>query len=554
MKGEVRPHLDPGLDCETNEPSRNGPSRRSEAGHVSVPSVKGRTLTLRLPSEAAGELWLTALFLHDGHALGPAHNRHVVTLRDAGSSDRRDRSDGSNGRRYGLVVFEPLRACCRLHQHRIGMGRLVYRGGSLPDDLRRFLLDVVVDPTVEETAIGVAWPPAHLRPDTDPHKDDQGSKHEPPEVLQGQVALLLSPITDRDDKIGSLAGHVAVLYGKHAARKGAQMTQIAIVGAGWGARVQVPTFREAGLDVVQATRDHWREVIHRPGVDLVSIVTPPSEHREMVLAALAAGKHVLCEKPTALDASEAEELVAAANEHPGRIALIDHELRFLPSWREARTRIATELGEVRYAEMKYSSPARGDRMRAWNWWSDASRGGGIWGAVGSHFVDALRYFGLEPESVRATLATVIGQRPFEAETRPVTADDFGAIQLRLRGGALAIMQFSVVATGPDEPSVMTIYGELGAMRFIGEEVLLSRGGAAFARMAGGPLEQRPGNSPGGAFGTGTLHLGRALRAALDDGDRQALAPAATFTDGLMQQRVLDAARESSANEGGWVQA
>ena len=72
-----------------------------------------------------------------------------------------------------------------------------------------------------------------------------------------------------------------------------------------------------------------------------------------------------------------------------------------------------------------------------------------------------------------------------------------------------------------------------------------------ARFAGETMAQRPGNSPGGAFGTGTLHLGRALRAALDDGDRAVIAPAATFEDGLMQQRVLDAARLSSAN-GGWA--
>lgn len=330
------------------------------------------------------------------------------------------------------------------------------------------------------------------------------------------------------------------------------MARIAIVGAGWGVRVQEPTFREAGLEVVLANRDNWRDVITAPDVDLVSVVTPPSEHLEMTLAALAAGKHVLCEKPTALDVREAAELVEAAKQNPDRITLIDHELRFLPSWREARARIASDVGRVRYAEVRYSSPARGDRSRGWDWWSDAKRGGGILGAVGSHFVDALRYFGLEPEAVRAMLHTLIDARPFEGGPRAVTSEDFGAVQIRLRDSAVALMQLSAVATGPDEPSVLTIYGERGAMRFLGEEVLLSQGRSPFHRIGGGPLEQRPGNSPGGAFGTGTLHLGRALRAALDDGDRDALAPAATFEDGLMQQRVLDAARKSSTQGGGWV--
>jgi len=347
------------------------------------------------------------------------------------------------------------------------------------------------------------------------------------------------------------------------------MARIGIVGTGWGARVQVPTFREAGLNVVaiagfhrNKTReiadelgvhphDHWQELINASDVDLVSVTAPPYEHREIALAALEAGKHVLCEKPTTLNPLEAEHLVTAARRRPGQIAIIDHELRFLPAWREARARIAADVGRIRAAEVRYSSPARNDPARAWNWWSDASRGGGIWGAVGSHFVDALRYFGAEIESVQALLHTIITQRPFGDDTREVTSDDWASVDLRMRDGAVASIELCAVSSGPDEASVMTIHGERGAMRFIGEEVLLSQNRSAFARIAGGPLGARPGNSHGGAFGTGTLHLGRALRAALDDGDRDALAPAATFEDGLMQQRVLDAARRSSTN-GGWA--
>jgi predicted dehydrogenase len=348
------------------------------------------------------------------------------------------------------------------------------------------------------------------------------------------------------------------------------MARIGIIGTGWGARVQAPTFAEAGWSVIgiaghnrERTRgvaadlgiaafDDWRAVIDSPDVDLVSIVTPPSEHREMALAALEAGKHVLLEKPTAMNAAEAEELVAAAAQYPDRIALIDHELRFLPSWREARAQIADEIGEVRYAEVRYSSPARGDRNREWNWWSDAARGGGVWGAVGSHFADALRYFGLEIEAAQAVMRTIIDHRPFEGTPREVTSDDFASVQLRLRGGAVATMMFSAVAAGPDESSALTIHGERGAMRFIGEEVQLSQDRAPFAPFAGSGSATRPGNSHGGAFGTGTLHLAQALRTALDDGNRAALAPAATFHDGLMQQRVLDAARKS-AGAGRWVE-
>jgi predicted dehydrogenase len=158
---------------------------------------------------------------------------------------------------------------------------------------------------------------------------------------------------------------------------------------------------------------------------------------------------------------------------------------------------------------------------------------------------------MEVEAVQAMLRTIIDRRPFGDATREVTSDDFASVDLRLAHGVIGVLQFSAVASGPDENSLFTIYCEGGALRFSGEEVLLSTKGAPFTRMAGEAMQQRPGNSPGGAFGTGTLHLGRALRAAIDDGDRDALAPAATFDDGLAQQRVLDAARKSSES-GGWI--
>ncbi|HYS53317.1 MAG TPA: Gfo/Idh/MocA family oxidoreductase [Thermoanaerobaculia bacterium] len=316
------------------------------------------------------------------------------------------------------------------------------------------------------------------------------------------------------------------------------MTRVAIIGRGWGERSQAPNFRDAGLEVVAiGGRDNWRDLVDSKHVDLISIVMPPSRHLEIATAALESGKHVLCEKPTALNAGEAEELVATARKHPNQIAIIDHELRFLPSFIAARQRIG-EIGPIRYAEVRYASPGRGDRSRPWNWWSDANEGGGVWGAVGSHFVDALRYFGCEIESVQAMLATIIKER----SGKTVTSDDFAAVHLRLRGGALAIMTFSAVAAGPDEPAAMTIHGENGAFRLSGEELLFAKPRGSFERIAGGELAQRPGNSPGGAFGTGTYLLGIALRRAIDDGHRYALAPAATFEDGLAQQRVLDAGR------------
>ena len=346
------------------------------------------------------------------------------------------------------------------------------------------------------------------------------------------------------------------------------MARVGIIGTGWGARVQVPVFRDAGLQVVaiaghdrERTRKAadelsleplmWEQLVKRNDVDLVTIATPPSEHVKMAVAALDANKHVICEKPTALDVGEAEELVRAAQKHPDRITLLDHELRFVPAWIEARKRIEA-IDPVRYIEARYSSPGWGDRSRPWKWWNDEKQGGGVWGAIGSHIVDAIRFLIGDIREVQALLHTFVRQRPSDGGSRPVTADDFAAVHLRLVSGAIATITCSAVAGGPDEPNTMTIHGESAGMRISGEELLFAKRSEPFARVAGGEMAKRPGNTMGGAFGTGTYHLGLALRAALDEGKREALANAATFRDGLEQQRVLDAARRSVQHEGCWV--
>lgn len=345
------------------------------------------------------------------------------------------------------------------------------------------------------------------------------------------------------------------------------MPSIAIIGTGWGSRVQVPAFRQAGFDIaaiagsdaaktskiagelgVQRSFGDWRRILDLD-IDLVSVVTPPHLHREMAIAILAAGKHLLLEKPTALDANEARAILEESRRRPEQIAIIDHELRFLPTWLEARKTLHS-IGDLRYIEMRYSSPGRGDRRRAWNWWSDAEKGGGIWGAVGSHLIDGARYFAGEIESVQATLRTIIDVRPDGSSTREVTSDDRADASLTLTTGVPVSMSLSVVA-GIDEPTTITFHGESGAMRLVANQLLRAEGGnwEKVAEVNG----RQTGDSDGGYFGSGTLQIAAALREALE-GHRDALAPAATIADGLRQQEVLDAGRLSSQRGGTKVSA
>lgn len=339
------------------------------------------------------------------------------------------------------------------------------------------------------------------------------------------------------------------------------MSGIGIIGTGWGARVQVPAFRSVGLEVTalagsQAEKTRriaselgvawhttsWQDLLARPDVDLVSIVTPPGLHKAIAVAALEAGKHVLCEKPTALNVAEAEAMLAAAAAHPSQLALIDHELRFLPALRLALDLIAQgAIGAVRHAEIRAISSSRSDPRRPWSWWSDASQGGGILGAIGSHQIDMLRYLlGDEVAIARGLTHTFIVERPDEAgQLRPVTADDYAAATVRFTGGATATLTASVVAPN-DEPNSTTIYGADGALRFVGGRLLRSGSGGEFIDITPSHRHVFP-EGIVGDFPQGTVYLGAALRAALS-GDITALAPAATFTDGLATQRVLDTIR------------
>ncbi|MCA1614424.1 MAG: Gfo/Idh/MocA family oxidoreductase, partial [Acidobacteria bacterium] len=235
---------------------------------------------------------------------------------------------------------------------------------------------------------------------------------------------------------------------------------VGIIGAGFARSTQVPAFAACeGARVVAiasarreraeaAARefaipfvgDDWRDVVARVDVDLVCVTTPPVFHREMTLAALDAGKAVLCEKPTAMSAEESGEMRRRA-EGSGLLALVDHELRFVPARRRARELVAAgEIGRVRHASVAFRADSRAEGGRAWDWWSDAAAGGGTLGAVGSHAVDALRWLtGAEVSEVFCRLATHVAERPDAAtgESRRVTTDDEANLLLGLEGGAAA---------------------------------------------------------------------------------------------------------------------
>lgn len=341
---------------------------------------------------------------------------------------------------------------------------------------------------------------------------------------------------------------------------------VGIIGAGFARSTQVPAFRACpGVDVLSLASAHrekaaaaarelgiphatddWRDVLAHPGVDLVCISTPPALHKQMALEALAAGKAVLCEKPTALDAAEAEAMLREARAQ-GRLALLDHELRFLPARQRARELIrGGALGAVRHARVVYRSDNRAAASRPWDWWSDAAQGGGVLGALGSHAVDALRFLlGREPSEVLGSLTVHTAERTEAGSgtVRPVTADEEASVLLRFGPDVTATVELSSVEAGEPVHAV-EVFGAYGALRLERHRLWHSAvGSRAWEPVELPALEVLPAGLPDNEWARGFLLFAREVVRALREG-MPLVEGAATFEDGWRNQLVLDAARRS----------
>lgn len=345
--------------------------------------------------------------------------------------------------------------------------------------------------------------------------------------------------------------------------------RVGIIGTGFGSTVQIPTFRaHPRVEVVAVASGQpgkARAVADRFGIphafdafadlakaelDLVSITAPPWLHQPMTIAALGAGRHLLCEKPMALSAAEALEMLQAA-ERARVVHVIDHELRFNPNRRKVRTLIADGfVGRPRHVLITQVGSGRADPSRPWTWWADASRGGGLLGALGSHQIDLLRHWLGEIEAVSGTADTYVQERPIEGGgRRAVTADDFTSFSLRFASGAVGMVVLSAVTAHAQGPR-LEVWGEEGTLYLDETERLWGarRGRDLEELTERETLAPPPGMEYLPLWGLSFVRLLDHLVAALLD--RGPVAPAATFRDGLQVQRAMDAIRATARD--GWA--
>ncbi len=347
--------------------------------------------------------------------------------------------------------------------------------------------------------------------------------------------------------------------------------RVAVVGAGFGARIQVPGFRASGRFEVVALvgRDPDRlaraaercgvertcrtleEAFAIPGLRAVSIATPPATHVGAVVAAARAGLHVLCEKPMARTVEEAEAMCDAAR---GVVALVDHEFRFDPARATlARLIRAGDLGTPQLVTAITTMPLYIDPWRPPPaWWFDADLGGGWLGACGSHWIDALRVCLGEISDVTAL---VDAHAPAPANVAR-QADDTYTLLFRTRDGAQGILQQSA-ATWGDRFEVLRIACSDTTCWIAGGQLWRGdRDGHTSAVEIPGDLRlpevvTAPWMGPFAAVELPAFVRQAEHFANLIDGLPVDGPPPATFADGAVCQRIMDAAREASTS-GRWI--
>jgi predicted dehydrogenase len=324
----------------------------------------------------------------------------------------------------------------------------------------------------------------------------------------------------------------------------------------------------------------WRDVVARDDIDVVDICTPGDSHREIALAALEAGKHVLCEKPLANTVAEAEEMTDAAERAAKRgvWSAVGFNYRRVPALALARRLIESgRLGDIRHIRAQYLQDWIVDPEFPLVWRLQKDKAGsGALGDIGAHVIDIAQFLtGQRLVGVSGLLETFVKQRPLPDAASglsassgeggsgrgDVTVDDAAVFFGRTDAGALAIFEATRFATGRKNAIRIEVSGSDGGLAFDFESMnelhvydgTVPAADAGFRRILATEPEHPYMDAwwpPGHGLGyehTFTHEIADFVRDIC--AGRQ---PTPSFADGLGVQRVLDAVEQSSRNNSQWT--
>ncbi|MCP2243954.1 putative dehydrogenase [Lentzea aerocolonigenes] len=316
----------------------------------------------------------------------------------------------------------------------------------------------------------------------------------------------------------------------------------------------------------------WKSVLDRDDVHVVDICTPGDTHAEIAVAALDAGKHVLCEKPMANNVTEAVAMAEAAERaaRRGVRAMVGFSYRRVPALGLARELVSRgRLGKIHHVRAQYLQDWIVDPAAPLSWRLDKEKAGsGALGDIGAHVVDAAQFIlGDTVREVSGTMETFVSERPLALShsglsgtasdrTGPVTVDDAVLFLARFAGGALGSFEATRFANGRKNALRIEVNGSAGSLAFDLEDmnVLQFFDGTEDAAVAGFRriIVTEPSHPYVGAWWPAGHGLGyehafthqavdfvRAIAAGTD--------PVPSFADGLQVQRVLAAVEDSAAS-------
>lgn len=360
----------------------------------------------------------------------------------------------------------------------------------------------------------------------------------------------------------------------------AERVRVGIVGVGWGVHVQVPAFRAvpefevvalcsrtpAGVEkagsrtgITDLSTD-WSSFVRRPDLDVISIATPTAAHYDQVLAAIDAGKQVLCEKPLALTDDDARAMLARAQDK-GVAHAVCFEDRWSPEKHAAHDLIASGYLGSPYsarvsARVDYWHPAHALQSE---WMYRRSDGGGYLLGLGAHDLDYLCWLFGEPSEVCADVRTTVParQRP-EGTVFEVDADDTASLLIRFTSGVVATLSITAMSLHSQAAYHLDATGSDGAISLSGSLFERTLRGATvddagMTAIAGSSRVPRSGalGFDGGARHGAARQLALLLEDWLPAFDGKPTPGVPNLEDGLRVQRLVTAARESSAGRG-WV--
>jgi predicted dehydrogenase len=320
----------------------------------------------------------------------------------------------------------------------------------------------------------------------------------------------------------------------------------------------------------------WKALVARDDVQLVDICTPGDTHAEIAIAALDAGKHVLCEKPLANSVEEAEAMVDAAERASaaGIRSMVGFTYRRVPAIALARRLVEDgRLGDIRHVRAQYLQDWIVDPEAPLTWRLQKDRAGsGALGDIGAHIVDLTQYLtGDRIAAVTGRLETFVTERPLPVqasglsgtggvERGTVTVDDAAAFLAQFSGGALGVFEATRFATGRKNAIRIEINGSRGSLAFDFEDMnvlhLYDETEPSATRGFRRIVVTEPDHPytgawwpPGHGLGYehGFTHQVVDLLGAIASGSD----PVPSFADGLQVQRVLGAVEDSAAS-GRWA--